>query len=287
MTWTDRNLHRTAVFAAMDTSADKYRLEPLTVTAELGSALAVTRPHDLSLDGILAYEMLHTAFDGDLSCLPNIREAPLFCRLPLAIQGIPVMVARVRDWRWGRALRPDDDLIDQPWWYAVSTPRLIDTVASGTDYWNKRFDTQHVRHLDDDVKTVVIEKGTFKAYHQMLPTVTCRAVQWSVMGDREVLAQVLASVDYLSKKRSYGYGAVLRWQVEPVSQDESLWEADGTLARPVPLNALVALGLTDMSHDAWHKLPGRAYIAYRAPQWLDCNQAFCLIGGRRRLGEMV
>ncbi len=271
-----------AAFAALDVEADTYRMEPLTVTAELRSVIAVTQPQDLALDGILAAELLQAATDGDLMALPDVSKSPLFCRLPLAMQGAPEWLARLAQWLWGRALCPETDMHDQPWWYACSTPRLLDSVAQDTHHWNKRFDSQYQEHLDPAVQKVVIEKGRYKAYHQMLPTVTCRAVQWSVMGDAVALERILTQVDYLSKKRAYGYGAVLRWRVEGAPADESLWGSDGTLARPVPLGAIDVLGITDMGRAAWYEMPGRAYIAYRAPQWLPCNQSLCLIGGQRR-----
>lgn len=278
-----QNRRRIATFAALDAQADVYQMEPLVVTLTLGTPIAIGRPFDLALDGIVAHTLLHQAFAGDLTCLPPPETDPLFLRLPLAVQG--PAARRATSWRWGRALSHTD--LQQPWWYAVSTTEIVDSVAHATHYWNKRFDTKFADVLDPATKTVVIEKGRYKAYHQPLPTITCRALRWQVMGDRAALTALLEQVDYIGKKRAYGEAAIIERTVTPDTTDHSLYRADGGLARPVPLMALPEMGLTDWSRDVWDTPPSRLYVAYRAPQWLPANQAECAWGGQRRIAQVA
>ena len=272
-----QNHRRIATFAALDARADTYRMEPLIVTLTLATPIDIGRPFDIALDGILAHTLLHQAFEGDLTCLPPPETNPLFLRLPLALQGPAADTAQ--HCRWGRALSTEE--MQFPWWHAVSTTELVDVVARDTSYWNKRFDTKFADLLDEKVKTVVIEKGRYKAYHQALPTMTCRAVRWHVVGDRAAITALLDQVEYIGKKRAYGEGAIAQREVTPEPMDRSLYRADGGLARPVPLTALPEMGLTDWGHDAWATPPSRLYVAYRAPQWLPINQAECAWGGQR------
>src|SRR6185437_17088359 len=116
--------------------------------------------------------------------------------------------------------------------------------------WNKRFDTKPELsdHIDfrGRVEKVIIENGPYKAYHQPLPVVTCRAVSWSVVGDAAAIEALVAGITGLAKKRAYGEGSIARWDVQPTSQDESLWAADGSLVRPVPTPALASFGFSDL-----------------------------------------
>ena len=278
-----QNHRRIATFAALDARADTYRMEPLVVTLTLATPIAIGRPFDIALDGILAHTLLHQAFEGDLTCLPPPETNPLFLRLPLTLQGPAPHQATA--WHWGRALTPAE--MQTSWWYACSTTELVDVVARDTHYWNKRFDTKFADVLDPSTKTVVTEKGHYKAYHQPLPVITCRAVRWHVVGDRTAITALLDLVEYIGKKRAYGEAAILQRTVTPEPIDHSLYRADGGLARPVPLRALPEMGLTDWGHDAWATPPSRLYVAYRAPQWLSVNQAECAWGGIRHAAQVA
>jgi len=255
-------------------------MQPLRVVAEMGgsSSLAITRPEDLALDGILARAALEDALGDGYYDLPDARIAPVFVRLPLAMQGDPATVARMATYATGQPLTIASDLDRAWWWWACATARLEGVVARDTHYWVKRFDT---RPQDSDrvdfggrVEKVVIEGGRYKAYHQPLAIIACRAVSWACLGDTEALERLLVGIQYVGKKRAQGEGEVLRWRVEPLAVDESLRTTDGVLARPIPLDALNTL-------DGGYGVAittGRAYIAYRAPQWLPYNQALCAVG---------
>lgn len=250
-----------------------YQMEPCTVTAWLAGPLAVTRPEDLALDGLTQWALLTALLGEQFYTLPGPRKSPLFVRLPLALQGpAAARIARFRSGFWPDIAR---DFQDQPWWWACSSAELVDVAARETHYWNKRFDTREADLLSEQTKTVVIENGRYKAYHQPLPTVVCRAVRWHAVGDSTALATLLSEIGYLGKKRAYGEGAVARWEVTPAETDHSLWTAEGRLARPVPVESIPA---------TWAETPVSQFIAYRAPQYLPYHQALCWTGGRRTNG---
>lgn len=259
-----------------------YQMQPLTVTAHLAGTLSVTRPEDLALDGLLARSLLEHLLGDEFYSLPDARQAPLFVRLPLVLQGPEA--AAISALPSGTWFSVGEHLQQRWWWYACSTARLEGVAARNTHYWNKRLDTKAELsdHIDfrGRVEKVIIENGPFKAYHQPLPVVTCRAVSWSVVGDAAKIERLLQSITGLSKKRAYGEGAVQRWQIEPAAIDESLWSADGSLARPVPTPALDFFGIKDMVI-GWRVPASLAQIAFRAPQWLPYNQTLCAVGGKR------
>lgn len=271
----------TRINAALDVhnvSANTWQMAPLTVTIEMASALAITRPEDVALDGLLAEATLKRLLRGDFWHLPGPRESPVFVRLPLALQGPEA--PRVA--RWPSGFWPDvaRDLNDAWWWWACSTARLAGVAARDTHFWTKRFDT---RPQDSDrldfgpgrAEKIATSSGRYKAYRQRLPTVTCRAVEWSCVGDAATITDLLGDISFIGKKVAYGYGQVLRVRVEPAACDTSLVREDGqTLARPVPLAALERID----GGMEWAARSGRSYIAYRAPQWLPYNQALCAVG---------
>ena len=98
-----------------------YHYEPLTITATLAGTLAVTRPEDLALDGLLARALLEQVLGDTFYDLPDAREHPLFLRLPLALQGPEAGLAKALP--SGTWLDIKTHLESHWWWYACSTAR--------------------------------------------------------------------------------------------------------------------------------------------------------------------
>lgn len=269
-------------FATYQEQAATFHFQPLTITATMRGTLSITRPEDIALDGLLARSLLEYLLGHEYYLLPDAREAPLFLRLPLAIQGPAAEQMEAKP--AGAWLDIKQDLQDRAWWYACSTAR-IDVLARDTHYWNKRFDARPALSDRIDfkgrVEKVIIENGPYKAYHQPLPVIICRTVSWSCLGDKPMIEHLLTGIRYLGKKRSYGEGAIRKIVVQEAGHDESLWRADGTLARPVPTTALPSLGFADLVID-WLIPCNLSLIAYRAPQWAPYNQTLCAVGGKRR-----
>jgi len=250
-------------------------MHAIKITASIAGSIALARPQDLSLDGILATQVLRAHYGNDFYTLPNPSEHLRFARLPLELRGRPSPEVAQADTGYvlfDVATRHKDDSL----WYWACSAAQIHVKARSTQYWNKRFDTQASLsdHIDfgGRVEKILIEQGRFKAYHMPLPTLVCDKVEWYAYGDGEHVALFLQGVSALGKKRAYGNGAVLRWEIEQRAEDESEWHA-GQLMRPIP-GPLVNLDSVTPLH--------LEHIAFRAPQWHPLNQAMCVTAAHRK-----
>lgn len=240
-------------------------MQSLHIMAYLASSIAISRPEDISLDGILSYEVLRRHFGADFYSLPDPKEVLHFARLPLAMRGKPSpFVERLATGDvWYRHGQADDSF----WYWACSSAQIA-VVGRDTQYWNKRFDAQPglSDHIDfgGRVEKVLIEQGRFKAYHMPVLTLIAEKIEWYAVGDGEQIADMLRPVMAIGRKRSQGQGAIVRWDVEPMQEDYSEWR-DGLLVRPIP--GPLASGMTPLDMQ---------YIAFRAPQWHSSNQALCV-----------
>ena len=250
-------------------------MEPLCITAYVAGSIALARPEDLALDGILAYQTLRRHFGDDFYHLPDPKELTFFARLPLEQRGKPLpAVERMQTGdTWHQTPFLEDD---SPWYWSCSRA-LIEVKGRDTQYWNKRVDTTAALsdHLDfgGRVEKIIIEAGRYKAYHMPLPTLVTDRVCWYCYGDRDAIAALLCDVAAIGKKRVQGHGHVLRWTLEPTRQDYSEWK-DGQLMRPIPGTIFDRETATPT---------GIQHIAFRAPQWHPANQAMCVTAAVRHI----
>ena len=250
-------------------------VQPLKIMAHVAGSIALARPQDLALDGILAAQVLRRHYGNDFYSLPNPSEHLQFARLPLEMRGRPAdEIARAKTGYvlWDAATRQKDESL----WYWACSSAQIEVKARDTQYWNKRFDTQAALsdHIDFAGKRekILIEQGQFKAYHMPLPTLVTDRVVWYASGDAEQVASLLIGVSGLGKKRVQGNGAVLRWEIEPMDEDWSEWRA-GQLMRAIPGPLIDTERVRPLALE---------YIAFREPQWHPLNQAMCVTQAVRR-----
>jgi CRISPR type IV-associated protein Csf3 len=239
-------------------------MQPLEITAYVAGSIALARPEDLALDGLLAYQVLRKHFGSDFYSLPDPKEALLFARLPLEMRGQAV-----------ETQTGDPFPADSLWYWACSSAQ-IEVKGHGTQYWNKRFDTEPglSDHIDfgGRVQKILIEQGQFKAYHMPLPTLACDRVTWYACGDVEQVALLLQQVPAMGKKRAQGQGHVLRWEITGTPEDYSEWRSN-RLMRPLPVPLARSI--------QWDFPPNIQHIAFRSPQWHVANQCMCVVGGKR------
>lgn len=250
-------------------------LAPLEITAYLAGGIALSRPEDLALDGILTAQVLRRHFGEEFYYLPNPKECLYFARLPLEMRGSPSpqIIASTTGDKW---IVPHEGLYDESLWYWSCSSAQIDVKARDTHYWNKRFDTQASLsdHIDfgGRVEKIIIEQGQYKAYHMPLPTLITNKIMWYAYGDREAMTDLLSPVMGIGKKRAQGEGHVLRWGIEEITDDCSTWK-ENCLMRPLP---------GPLAQDIlWQETPNIRHIAFRAPQWHPMNQVMCAVGGKR------
>ena len=249
-------------------------MQAMQITAYVAGSIALARPEDLALDGLLSYQVLRRHFRDEFYYLPDPKEKLLFARLPLEMRGNPL--PRIQNANTGdKWIVPAEGLKDGSLWYWACSSAQIDVKGRDTQHWNKRFDTQAglSDHIDfgGKVEKILIEQGRYKAYHMPLPTLVCDKIRWYAYGDIEKVAELLVTIAAMGKKKSYGNGQVLRWEIEPMEEDCSTWKAN-KLMRPLPrqLGTSVQWQLFNMQH-----------TAFRAPQWHPGNQEMCVTRGTR------
>jgi len=250
-------------------------MTPMQITAYVAGSIALARPEDLALDGILSYQLLRRHFKDEFYYLPDPKECLYFSRIPLEMRGepSPLMREMATGAKW---IVSSEDIKDDSLWYWACSSAQIDVKGRDTQYWNKRFDTQASLsdHIDfgGKVEKILIEQGRYKAYHMPLPTLVCDKVIWYAYGDMEKVADLLTGIAAIGKKRVQGNGYVQKILIEPLGQDWSEWR-NNKLTRPMP--GPLAKNVQ------WNGGFNAQYTAFRAPQWHSANQAMCVTRGER------
>lgn len=190
---------------------DRYNLEPLRVRAWL--LCGVVSDKFLPLDGPLLYQShRHDAGAGPDATLPGDYTTTSISTLPLGI------------------IHPGH----KNWYYQCSWAQWSHE-SEGRDYWNKRFDSVFADLIDFGGKrgNVIIGSGEHKAYHMPIFYRVARWVEWYCVGDMAEIKLFLSTLTHIGKKAVQGWGRVMHWEVEPWSEDWSVWR-DGQLMRGVP-----------------------------------------------------
>lgn len=248
---------------------------PMQITAYVAGSIALARPEDLALDGLLSYQLLRRHFKDEFYYLPDPKQCLYFARIPLEMRGEPSPLMREMP-TGAKWMVPSEGLLDESLWYWACSSAQIDVKGRETQYWNKRFDTQASLsdHIDfgGKVEKILIEQGRYKAYHMPLPTLVCDKVTWYAYGDMEKVADLLTGIAAIGKKRSYGNGNVIKILVGAMGHDWSEWR-NNKLMRPMP--GPLAKNVQ------WHGGFNAQLTAFRAPQWHAGNQTMCVTKGER------
>ena len=160
----------------------------------------------LPLDGILFYQAHRHALGPEPLTKPggaskphrNI-TVPLKCINP-----------GTEDWYYACSwARP------QPWW-----------VAEGRDAWVKRFDSRLSDIVDFQGRRgkVIIEEGTYKAYHMPIYYRSALRIEWYCVGDKVGIKHLLERMTHIGKKSAQGWGRVAKWDVVSWPHD---WSCSG------------------------------------------------------------
>lgn len=233
----------------------------LTITAHLVAPLAVAEVTDISLDGILAT----AAFVAIGEVWPDPKVEWRWVPIPLVVRGPDA--GCVADCVAGMPLTHAQQAA--LWWYAVSSPIPIDDQGQQAFHWTKRLplDPYYADYLAPETKrknVIITEKGRYRDYHDPLLTRSIQSIQWTADGDADAVQALLDAVRFIGKKRSQGYGQLHPDCPWAVTSDDMPYNdvQDGRYVRAVPM--------TRMTLDC-----PVAHMAFRAPQWLRCNQMVC------------
>jgi len=224
-----------------------WDFQPLRVTAYLRSNICGNDPF-FPLDGILQTKALWDEYGEGFRSLPD-----------------PKM----------RLVYPSDDSMpvlkrhaDSPYWYYACSFAIYETQAEEVQYWHKRFRDQYADLVDFGKRSakVNLASGPYRGYRMPLRTFVVAEMTWYLVGDLAGVERLLQRARAIGKKRAYGNGEVLKWEVETTDQDLSE-QAEGVWTRAVPA-ILLKNHLLDMT-----------YHAYRPPYWHAENMALCVMPG--------
>jgi hypothetical protein len=111
-------------------------------------------------------------------------------------------------------------------------------------------------------------EGGEKSYDLPLFLRLTSRIDWFAVGDRQAIENIVSDISGIGKKRSHGYGQIVRWEVTAIAEDWSLVR-DGELMKPIPTEGLTMLGLS-LSHNIvrW---------GYKPPAWLPENKLLCVM----------
>lgn len=218
---------------------------PLRITAELVTPPVFYAPP--ALDSILAWSVVQEATQG--RGLPETPE-PYLIPLPLA-----------RLWTCPETQLP---LWDATHFFPVGENR------QQSAYWHKRgYKPELLKKTKKGTpQNANFGQGRHKEYRMPMPLQT--ALEWKAyaVGNLEEISAVLQSVATLSKKRSQGYGKVLRWYIEKV--DAIVYWHEGRLLKHFPVDAPVPSLPNDVIFDMYE-------AGWTPPYWLETLFKRCFV----------
>ncbi|MCI0555298.1 MAG: hypothetical protein L0287_30495, partial [Anaerolineae bacterium] len=124
----------------------------------------------------------------------------------------------------------------------------------------KRTDTAFSSYLDPRHKRLTIGAGRYKAFHMPVFVRSALYLDWFCVGDADRLNELVSTVTHIGKKRSQGWGRVIRWQINQTDRDYHLF-MHGRLMRGVPKSFPIG--------SAQHQV---AYFGFRPCYWKKSNQ---------------
>lgn len=193
---------------------DSRNFEPLQITAVFRTA--VITDEWMPLDGVLLSQKTREDLGYREMTVPGISN-----------------LAQPKGGEMKGGKLPIKTVHGKEWYYRISWAEWGPHV-DGKDYWNKRYDND----LSDFVTfkgrgTVNNLAGAYKAYHQPVFYRSALWARWYCVGDKAEIARLLSTCTNIGKKPAQGWGRVLRWVVESISDDWSIWK-DGKLMRGIP-----------------------------------------------------
>ena len=144
------------------------------------------------------------------------------------------------------------------WFYHCSFAQWAPDMREDQSAYCKRFDLKLAHLIDFQGKTgkILLSGGRFKNYYIKIYYRAATWVEWYALGEQAEIARLLPFVTHLGKKSAQGWGAVLRWEMEPVAFDWSIRGQGGSLMRAVPLESGTFIyGIRPCYWEPIHQLP--------------------------------
>ena len=210
-------------------------MEQLRVTAVLRRGSQIVNYDPIHLDGLIARLMVERATHGD-----NVAPSADSYWLPLPLQML---------WQSPEGL---------PLW-AASVFAPIGVTATDTVYYHKRgIPATHSK------QSIIFQVGRWMERRVPLPTTLASMWRARCVGNLELIESLLTDVAHIGKKRAMGFGEVAEWQVHRTRFEDVLIDDDGTLTRPVPVDA------RHYASDANARVMGWTPPAWKPDTWRMC-----------------
>jgi CRISPR type IV-associated protein Csf3 len=123
------------------------------------------------------------------------------------------------------------------WYYAASWAQWPAHTVPYTTYWHKRFNLPRaIGLLDPKNRQQKIRPDALKYKAYRMPTFSRHAlsIYWYAVGDGEEIQRLLTVSPFIGKNTAQGEGSILRWHVEQVQEDWSIWGPNHQLMRNIP-----------------------------------------------------
>lgn len=195
---------------------------PLRVRAHLASGIACAAPWGIALDGLLA-AMVWEPIKAATRTAPGYQRAmdaeePADLDLPLAR-----CTPTDGPWHWAATCA-----------WAEGHGEVVDVR-----YWSARVDDRELEVAASALPRVVsARQGRYRAHRMPLLVTPTASVTWTCVGDAVAIADLLAGVGHIGKKRSAGEGRVLSFDVEAAPEltfhAAAHLHPDASLGRPTP-----------------------------------------------------
>lgn len=159
--------------------------------------------------------------------------------------------------------------VDPLWGIRLASVGQFEVEAEELRYTNRRPPIEQFQSLGGpEIKRIAITMGVNKGYRIPRPVSYLRddLITWWCEGDEVEIRELLELVTHVGKKRSVGWGKVMRWTVEECET----WPGfpvvrDGRPLRPLPVDWP---GLVD---------PPLAYRVLTAPYWDQSREELCAV----------
>jgi len=218
------------------------RFEPFKVEAKLGAPILLAHPY-IHGDAVLMSLLMKQVLGDSYYNLPAKSPIPVHNLLKLPLKQTTGV-------------------------YHASVSQF-DTDIIKTETVYKRFDEEHIDHVNSKIKRVRKGQGFFKDYMMKFPVIPTKTVTFYFNGDLKECKRILGDLIALGKKTDIGYGIVRSVSVEPTSEDYSLVK-DGKCMRPLPATEFKEV----------YGIPSIAQrLAWRAPYWDKKNVQMCAAPG--------
>lgn len=151
---------------------------------------------------------------------------------------------------------------NEKWFYNSSFAIWPKCTIEGSSFKVQQGDwVRYLQYLSDKAKKIDIMRGKFKVNHIKLYYRFARYIDWYCLGNLEKIQKLLNFTTAIGKNTGDGWGQILRWELQEVEQDYSVFGKNGELMRAIPSASGIPYGIRPSYWDKEHiftcQLPGR------------------------------